>query len=292
MLTTKRIRAPSKDKWSKKARLGRMSVRRTGPSRRNNARGRDFGRGALTAQHPIASIFSSPTVRKTQAVLTARAVDLSTESKLISSPSGLVIFSFSGSNMYDPANHAYSAFPVPPASYRPAAGHDTYAQFLTQYCIVGSRITVRLSDAVSNTASTADHVVEYGLTSSTSMNSYIFNVTDWDNAVTCGLKCATLGVQSGKSSQSAVISNSKAFGVRDCKQNGKDFDATFFQHSFQNLNSYFPENHVFHHLVIRPFPVTPGSTNTDLKDITVELEYLFYPRGPVLQKPDEVVTSQ
>lgn len=287
----KRIRAPSKKRTPKKMRLP-MSVQRSGPRRKYNSAGRDFGRGALTAQHPVASIFSSPTVRRTQAVLTARGCDLSDtkDNPLVSTVSGLIIFTFSGSNFYDPANHAYSNFPVPAAAYRPAAGHDTYGQFLTQYCVVGSRITARLCDAASNTG-TADHVVEYGLTSSTNTNKYIFNVTDWDNAVTCGLKCATLGVQSGKSSQSAVISNSKAFGVRDCKQNGKDFDAHFYQHSYQT-GMYFPENHVFHHLVIRPFPAPAQGPNPDLKDITVEIEYLFYPRGPSLQPPDKVVIAQ
>ena len=76
-----------------------------------------------------------------------------------------------------------------------------------------------------------------------------------------------------------------AFGVRDCNQNGKDFDAKYYQ--LAALNGFaFPTNHVYHHLVIRP---TIQNTTLDTKDITIEIEYLFYPRGPILQKADDEV---
>lgn len=281
---------------------GRLSTRSAGRWRRRwSAKGRNFGRGALTAQHPMASLFTSPKVRKSQAVYKFTALNMvdSSSNTLVDPASGTIVFHVSGSNMYDPLmsnasiNGEVRNNLVPDDVYRPAAGHDTYAEFLEQYCCVGSRMTVRMADHVESPGTGsggADYNLDWGICSSSDPPQYEVGLADFAHACTAGLQTATVTADSGQVSLSQVISPSKAFGVKDCKQNGKDFDAKFGELAIPHSGHFAeqkPENAVYHTIVIDP--IQTGSDTAQNFDMIVEIEYLFYPRGTKLGEADAPV---
>lgn len=296
----KRKRVKTETKRALIRRPGPMGTRTAGRRRRRySAKGRNFGRGALTAQHPMASIFSSPSVRRTQAVYKFTSVDFSAGdgNTLVDPASGLIVFHVSGSNMYDPLLFNGSIGGeirnnlVPDDNYKPVAGHDTYGQFLEQYCVVGSRMTLRIADHVESTTS-GDYNLDFGICSSSDPPNYEANVDDWNHAVTTGLLTGTVTADSGQVSLSQVISPSKAFGVKDCKQNGKDFDAKFYELAIPASGLFSdqkPENSVYHTIVVDP--IQSGPTVNQMYDMIIELEFLFYPRGTKLGQADANVNT-
>jgi len=274
--------------------------------RRYSAKGRNFGAGALTAQHPMASIFASPKVRRTQAVYTFNNIDVrnAPENLTVLPGKDCIVYHISGSNLYDPLilhgvnNSEIHNNLVPDDTYRPAAGHDTYAQFLEQYCIVGSRCTVRLADSreASGTGTDFDYAINWGICSHSNPPKYEQQLADYGHAIQTGLLGSTLTADSGQVALSQVVSPSKAFGVKSAKENGKDFDAKFNElvvdvtGTFDNQR---PENSTFHTIVIDAINAPAQQNYQPINcDMVIEMEYLFYPRGTKLGLPDAPVTGQ
>lgn len=276
--------------------------------RRYSAKGRNFGAGALTAQHPMASIFASPKVRRTQAVYTFNNIDVrnAADNLTVLPGKNCIVYHVSGSNMYDPLilhgvnNGEIHNNLVPDDVYRPAAGHDTYAQFLEQYCIVGSRCTVRLADSKEGLgqgsgAGNYDYAINWGICSHSNAPRYEQQLQDYGHAIQTGLLASTITADSGQVALSQVVSPSKAFGVKSCKENGKDFDAEFGELTVDVTGIFDakkPENHTFHTIVIDAVNVPASSTYSPINlDMVIEMEYLFYPRGTKLGLPDAQVTG-